>query len=298
MKSDIPSDTSLLVARSVLLASKDAQLSRLLAPDEAEMLRQILAETGRAWWFEIALKNGWARQIIFWVERMMVAGVIAHYLVRKRWLEGEVREALAAGTSQVIVLGAGFDTLAARLAIEFPQILFIEIDHPATQVIKRKLPATAPNFHLIAADFTIQALVPILTSCPRFIKNQPTIILAEGLTMYLTAEKVTSLLQSAADIAGPGGRVIFTFMDQQDDGPLHFHGGNSLVTSWLQSRREPFLWGLPRALLPAWVGKIGLHCDTIVGHSELRDQFLAPQGLRHICLAQGECLCSCSPISS
>ena len=33
------------------------------------------------------------------------------------------------GAKQVVILGAGFDTLALRLSEQFPSVKFIEVDH-------------------------------------------------------------------------------------------------------------------------------------------------------------------------
>ncbi len=282
MRNDSPSDTSLLVARSILLASQDVRLQRLLAPGEAEMLGKVLTTTGGAPWFDFVLRNGWARRILFFVEHMMVAGIIVHYLARKRWIEGKVRETLVEGVRQVIVLGAGFDTLAARLSTEFPQVLFLEIDHPATQSMKQNLPDIAPNLHLLPVDLATQPLAGIVGGCPRFLTNQPAVIIAEGLTMYLTAARVSAMLRDSADLAGPGGRVIFTFMEQAEDGSIGFRGENPL-------------WGISRAALPAWLGENGLRGESIASDRDLRGEILAPRGLADITLARGECLCSCSP---
>lgn len=294
MRHDTPSDTSLLVARSVLLASKDPRLAGLVAPGEAEMLERILARAGPRPWFDFVLKNGWARRVVFGVERAMVAGIIVHYLARKRWIEIKVREALAGGIRQVIVLGAGFDTLAARLSAEFPRVLFLEVDHPATHAVKREMPDIPPNLQFVPVDLATHSLSADL--CPEFSKCRPSIVIAEGLTMYLTADRVAALLASAADLAGVGGRVIFTFMEQSADGSISFRDEHPLVAWWLGMRREPFLWGISRGALPAWIGASGLRCEVIADDLELRSGVLESRDLGHIALARGECLCSCSPI--
>jgi methyltransferase (TIGR00027 family) len=295
MKHDCPSDTSLLVARSILLASRDSQLRPLVAPGEAEILAEILVHAGDAPWFEFVLKNGWARQMVFWLEHLMLNGIIAHYLARKRWIEGQVRETLVEGTRQVIVLGAGLDTLAARLATEFPHVLFFELDHPATQAVKRQMPDPAANLHWIPVDLATESFATVIQNCPHFLKNQPCSVVAEGLTMYLKAERVDTLLRNSATLAGPGGRVIFTFMEQAGDGSIHFRGENPLVAWWLKSRREPFVWGISQAALPAWLARNGLFGEIIASDADLRREILVPRGLGNIRLAQGECLCSCSP---
>ena len=296
MRNDSPSDTSLLVARSVLLASKDPHLRQLLAPQEAEMLARLLGRTGQSPWFDFVLTNSWARRALFRVERLMVAGVVAHYLARKRWIERKVREALAGGVEQVVVLGAGFDTLAARLHTEFPRVRFLELDHPATQAVKRCALDPAPNLHFQPVDLATGSLAAAMNACPGFSRARASIVIAEGLTMYLSADRVAAMLQNSAALAGPAGQVIFTFMEQATDGSICFRGENPLVRWWLKARREPFLWGVSRDALPAWLEENGLRCTVVAGDRELRAEILTPRELGHIALAQGECLCCCSPL--
>lgn len=52
-------------------------------------------------------------------------------------MDDEVRAALAAGAIHVLVVGAGYDTLALRLAAAHPEVLFVEVDRPATLGKKR-----------------------------------------------------------------------------------------------------------------------------------------------------------------
>lgn len=264
----------------------------MLSPGEAEILSRILKRSGPAPWFDFVLKNGWARRAVFCLEHFMVAGIVAHYLARKRWIECLVRDALAGGIRQVVVLGAGFDTLAARLSLEFPHVRFIEFDHPATQAAKRRALDPAPNLEFHPVDLAHESLA----ACPGFSRTVSSIVIAEGLTMYLNPDRVAAMLQNSAVLAGPAGQVIFTFMEQAADGSISFRGENPLVAWWLKSRREPFLWGISRDALPAWLEENGLHVGVVAVDRELRAEILAPRGLGHIALARGECLCCCSPI--
>src|SRR5690242_16150965 len=57
-------------------------------------------------------------------------GLHGHVVLRSRYADDAVRAALDRGTSQVVLLGAGFDTLAYRLP--GPAALY-EVDVPTTQ---------------------------------------------------------------------------------------------------------------------------------------------------------------------
>ncbi len=290
MRDHSPSDTAILIARSVLLASKDPFLQRLVAYQEPETLKRIL----KCGWFDRATDFRIVRQFLFGIERLLVPGIIAHYLVRKRRIELAVREAIAAGVSQVVVLGAGFDTLAWRLHTGFPQVSFWEIDHAATQTVKLQSIAAGPNIHFLPLDLATESLATRLRTCPAFSADRPSIFVAEGLTMYLSAERVGALMR---DIAGLAGNLVFTFMERDACGSIGFRGENPFVARWLRWRSEPFLWGISRQDLIPFLADAGLGHSVVSDHEVLRESILVPLDLREIPLARGECVCICSPVS-
>ena len=61
----------------------------------------------------------------------------AFVVVRSRYAEEQLAEAVARGVRQYVVLGAGLDTFAYRNP--FPDLKVFEVDHPATQAWKRRL---------------------------------------------------------------------------------------------------------------------------------------------------------------
>src|SRR4029079_4433379 len=84
--------------------------------------------------------------------RAMVAAVAAarplhpllHWLqVRTRVLDDLMLSFVRGGGRQVVLLGAGFDCRAARLAGELEGTVVFEIDHPATQAKKRAVLGSA-----------------------------------------------------------------------------------------------------------------------------------------------------------
>src|SRR5581483_10747158 len=64
-------------------------------------------------------------------------GLYEHHHVRTRHFDAIVRDELAAGVEQVVVLGAGLDTRAYRFADALAGRPVFEVDLPATQAWKR-----------------------------------------------------------------------------------------------------------------------------------------------------------------
>ncbi len=280
-----PSGTALLIARCILLASRDSGLRKLVAEGEPEIIRRILRQTAYDRLFQLALGR-FTRAILLGLERFLLPGIISHYLARKRRIELAVREGLASGIRQVVVIAAGYDSLCLRLRDEFPDTRFIEIDHQATQTPKAKAFPEAGNFRYIPADLGKDSLTEI------FPDTTPAVIVIEGLTMYLEERSNEALLRQ---IAPHCGKLIFTFMEKAPDGSIDFRNQSPLIGSWLSNRKEPFLWGITRNELPAFLKECGFRCLDIIDDTQLRREILAPRGLEQLPLAQGECVCIAEP---
>ncbi len=297
MRADQPSATAKLIARCILLSAREPRLQPLVAPGEREALTRILAACGPAGWFEFSLERPWLRGLMFAIERWMLPGVMTHYLARKRWIEAVVRAALDRGVRQVIVLGAGFDTLACRLQAERPDVRFIELDHPATQAPKRTALGGATALTFLAADLATDSPVAVLRACPAFAPNEPTLFIAEGLLMYFQEQRVAELLRGLAGITRAPADVLFSFMVQAPDGSIGFRGEHAAIGWWLRQRREPYKWGVAPEALPEFLQSCGLRMQTVAGHVTLRTEILAPRARAELPLARGECLCHCSTVA-
>ncbi len=110
------------------------------------------------------------------------------FATRARAAEDAIAAAVAAGTRQLVILGAGLDTFAYRS--QNPDLRVFEIDHPATQAWKRDrlaavgidIPATVS---LVPVDFETQDLAAELESAA-FVRTEPAIFIWLGVIFYLT----------------------------------------------------------------------------------------------------------------
>ena len=124
----------------------------------------------------------------------------AHVVTRSRFAEDTLAAALAdpaRGITQVVILGAGFDTLAYRQrdsggdGASWAGTTFIEVDHPASQAAKRAALETGcvpipPNVHYLPIDLAATPLAAALASCPQFNGSAPTFFVWLGVIMYLS----------------------------------------------------------------------------------------------------------------
>jgi len=278
-----PSATAGLIAWATVVQSRLPERSALVPAGAATFCG----------WFLETLRPGALRRIeraslgrlrfeIWLFEAFSVAGLALHYLVRKRFLEDAVRAAIAGGARQVVVLGAGFDTLCLRLHRTFPEVAFVECDHPATQAAKLAALAgrdgVSENLRFVAADFTATTLDAALGDLPGFRAAVPTVMVAEGLTMYLTEPEVLRLFSFLAARGGAGSRAAFTFLEPRADGRVDFQRRNPWIGLWLRWVGEPFVWGVRRGDLPPLLTRVGFETLEIVAEPELGARYLEPRG--------------------
>jgi len=293
MRESQPSATALLIVQAMAMQARDPELSRLIPTDAAALWDRFLeaADPERARLVRWVAGKGWARALAGLGERLAIPGVRLHYVVRKLHLEEAARQALGEGVSQVVVLGAGFDPLALRLHREYPGALFVECDHPATQRFKRRAlegMETGPNLRLVELDLGKARVADVVPAQPGWRPEAGTLLIAEGLTMYLQAAEVDALFAFLREHTGPASRFAFTFMEPQRNGRIDFPGSTPLVRSWLRMVGEPFTWGLRREDLPGFLKTRGFSLTEVAGADLLRQRYLEPAGLAGRRLAVGE----------
>lgn len=142
-------------------------------------------------------------------------GLATHVLYRKRLINDRALAFLEAGGDRVVMLGAGLDTLGLRLARRFPRALFVELDQPLTQALKRALlraiGPVPPNLRFLGADLAPAGAAEWLA---RAVPPAParTLVIAEGVGEYLPPAAAASLFGYMRQLSGPTGRCLFTFV--------------------------------------------------------------------------------------
>jgi methyltransferase (TIGR00027 family) len=134
---------------------------------------------------------------------------------RTRFAEDALAAAVARGTRQLVVLGAGLDTFAYRNPFS-DRLRVFEVDHPATQAWKRKRLSAAAitipaSLTFAPIDFERQMLADGLAAAG-FDTEEPTFFTWLGVIPYLTEEAIFSTLRFIANLAGPSN-VVFDYAD-------------------------------------------------------------------------------------
>lgn len=252
MRPTQPSITALAVARQVAFAGADPERLHLLPAGTYELTRTLLAAHSPRFAREQRrfLSSRWRSLYSGFEHRTWMRGGVTHLALRKRFVDEHVRVAIAAGARRVIVLGAGFDVLALRLAREFADVAFVEVDHPATQIAKRR--ALAAVGSLPENLSLLERILETTGAAPSASTSTRTVYVAEGLLMYLEPAAVDALFAELR-AAGPGTRIVFTFVGLDDRGRPRIGRWPVVVRAMLRAAGEPFRFGIEPADLPRFL---------------------------------------------
>ena len=245
MRNERPSMTARKVALNVVTLGTIPEMAEILPPGISDATATLLVKSGVV--SSTAVQCSRSRKIVTVYKAFdwMMPGQFEAFAYRKAFCEHQVREGINAGSIQILVLGAGYDTMGWRLAPEFTDVNFFEIDRPGTSRLKAKgihAMGQRPNLHLIAEDLSKRDLVLVLRANKAWNPISSTVVIAEGLLMYLPADAVRTLFCHCAAITGPNSRFAFTYIGTQADGRPDAGRWTSLAMWILEAYDEPWLW--------------------------------------------------------
>lgn len=187
----------------------------------------------------------------------------ADVITRARYAEDALEAAVERGVTQYVIIGAGFDSFAYRRPSWAAELTVFEIDHPATQAMKRQRLAecgvdASASVEFIAADLSAEALGSALARSS-FQPTRSTFFSWLGVTMYLTQEANLSALRAIALCAPAGSELVFNYVDQRvlDPGALVAEAFRKLKTE-VSSVGEAFLSGFDPEMLGKQLRAAGL----------------------------------------
>lgn len=165
----------------------------------------------------------------------------AFMVARSRYAEDLLKQAVANGVRQYVLLGAGLDTFAYRNP--FPEVHVFEVDHPATQQWKRELLAAngisvPANLTYAPVDFEHQQLATQLVAAG-FDATAPAFFAWLGVVPYLTQEAFRSTLSLIVSLP-KGSGVVMDYAQPRSALPYLEQLGHDSLASRVQLAGEPF----------------------------------------------------------
>jgi methyltransferase (TIGR00027 family) len=206
--------------------------------------------------------------------------------VRTRFIDGALERAIAAGSAQLVILGAGFDSHAYRCQELLAHVRVFEVDRPTTQAFKRRrvdeaLGGPPANLTYVALDFQHEDLADALRR-HAYDPSARTFFIMEGVTMYVPEGAVRGTLRFVA-AHPPGSGIVFDFVYRPmidmiagiDVATLHqaatpFERFLNLI------RDEPWVFGLPVGGEREYLAELGLalHELLTIGGEESLDRYV------------------------
>jgi methyltransferase (TIGR00027 family) len=218
-------------------------------------------------------------------------------IVRARYAEDLLADAVRRGVRQYVIVGAGMDSFALRRPDSPQDLEIFEVDHPSTQQLKTGRlelcgAAVPQSLHLVAADLSQTGLDDALASSP-FRSDSPAFFSWLGVTGYLTREANLATLGAIASCTPPGSELVFSYLNQSlldsDTAPERLQR----VRAQVASLGEPWVSGFDPDEVGSVVRGAGLELVENLGPEELaarycagRDDGLAPSHGAHLAHAR------------
>jgi methyltransferase (TIGR00027 family) len=143
-------------------------------------------------------------------------GIYEYVLARTKLLDEVFIDALENHLSQIVLLGAGFDTRALRFRGRNKGTKIFELDVPTTQqpkvdILNRKKVPLPKELVFVPIDFNRQSLSDVLFAAG-YEEAQKSLFIWEGVTMYLTPDAVDSTLDFIRNSTVEGSIVAFDYI--------------------------------------------------------------------------------------
>lgn len=207
--------------------------------------------------------------------RVRSSRALAFLAARTLLIDGAVTEALDDGITQVVTIGAGYDSRPWRLART--GVRFVELDHPTTQADKRRRAPTGSGPAYAPLEVGTDPLAPALDGAG-WDTAAPGVAIVEGLTMYLDEAVVAELLVTLAELTGPGSRLAVNFgvgfAAADERRPTESWGRRAAALA-----RESFRCELEPAQVPGFLVSAGWEPTDIATGPEAAMRHLADTGL-------------------
>ncbi len=177
------------------------------------------------------------------IHELLAKGLRSHVILRSRFAEERMAQAVRRGVRQCVILGAGFDTFAYRQPDWARSLRIYEVDHRATQEDKRQrlrsadIPIPA-NLEFVTIDFeSVSLREGLQASTLNF--SEPAFFSCLGVLLYLTREAAEAVFQLVAAFPA-SSEIVFTFSLPDSSLSGNDAENRAALASMTASMGEPF----------------------------------------------------------
>lgn len=205
-------------------------------------------------------------------------GLWAGMTCRKRYIADNVTESLD-DIDAVVVLGAGFDTLAYRLA-RTTRIPIFEVDQPINitrkaTTVRRVLGEQPSSVRLVPLNFEHDNVLSVLAG-HGYRPDSRTFFIWEAVTQYLTADAVHATLEALRPVAS-GSRLVFSYVRKDFIDGVNLYGAEALYRRF-RERQQLWHFGLPPEEVATFLGGHGWRLAEQAGPDLIMQRYVEPSG--------------------
>jgi methyltransferase (TIGR00027 family) len=208
----------------------------------------------------------------------LMPGSYWYELARVRHMDELLREEIAEGARQLVILGAGLDSRAHRLAHRLTDVTTFEVDHPNAAAFKRErvrrvFGALPRRIRYVDANLNEGQVGRALRAAGHR-EDERSVVLWSGVSPYLEASGVEAVLDWVGGSTAPGSALVFDYVFREAlDGNSWFYGAAELRRR-VAATGEPLVFGIPRGSCAALLSAYGLRLVSDHGPEELERRHL------------------------
>jgi methyltransferase (TIGR00027 family) len=204
-------------------------------------------------------------------------------ILREKFFDDTIENAIRGGYEQLLLLGAGFDTRSLRLSeLRQRDIPVIEVDTASTierksKILAERLGHLPKNLSLIPIDLNRSDIKAVFHD--RLRNDLKTICIWQGVSYYLPSPTVSSVLDSLISAAPP-----YTLLGFDCCTPLMLRANDNIPgirfnIARLEEIGEPYLFGMYKNEMEIWLRDKGYRDTVIREQSQLEEEYLGERTL-------------------
>jgi methyltransferase (TIGR00027 family) len=229
-------------------------------------------------WLTKATRSAVLRKLFIKAMDRSGPGLWANLTCRKQFVADKLDGALD-DIDAVVILGAGLDTRAYRLARR-THIPVFEVDLPVniarkSATVRRVLGESPRSVRLVALDFERDDVLTALAEYG-YLTDYRVFFIWEGVTQYLTDDAVRATLDGLRAVA-PGSRLVFTYVRRDFIDGTNLYGTPTLYRRTRQ-RRQLWHFGLQPEQVAEFLAGYSWRLVEQLGPEQIVQRYVAPTG--------------------
>jgi methyltransferase (TIGR00027 family) len=209
------------------------------------------------------------------IKRMIPEGLYEYVIARTKYFDELFLQCLYDGFSQIVLLGAGYDSRAYRFADQSRNAIIFEVDASATHKEKRRIlfDGDVPipgNISYIPADFEHDDLFEMLAKAG-YDEAIPTLFIWEGVTFYMSPQAVDAMLEAINSHAASGSLLSFDFQ----------HTDHKQGLMDVKLKDEQIKFGMDAEMCASYLNRFGFSlCEKLDAQSMESRYLITSTGIR------------------